>query len=178
MNWRLPLRRQVSGPEHGPGSGGSASGKALSRRKIIERGAGLAAVAAAANWLMSGSRAYAATSAVTVESGAVAPVVVALTDAATISVDASAGNDFRVTIAGNRTLGNPTNPVDGQQVIFQVTQGSGGSYALAFGSAYEFSTSIPQPTLSTTAGHTDLLGFIYNAAMGTWLLAAYVNGFS
>lgn len=178
MNWRLPLRRQASGRAGRPGSGETGHDKELSRRKIIERVGGLAAGGAAASWLVSGSKAYAATSAVTVESGAVAPAVVALADAATISVDASAGNDFRVTIAGNRTLGNPANPSDGQQVIFQVTQGPGGSYALSFGSAYEFSTSIPQPTLSTAAGHTDLLGFIYNAAKGTWLLAAYVNGFS
>jgi hypothetical protein len=36
---------------------------------------------------------------------------------------------------------------------------------------------MPQPTLSTSAGQTDLLGFIYNAAKGTWLFAAFVNGF-
>ena len=36
---------------------------------------------------------------------------------------------------------------------------------------------MPQPTLSTTAGQTDLLGFIYNAAKGTWLFTAFVNGF-
>ena len=101
-----------------------------------------------------------------------------LTDAATIAVDASLGNDFRVTIAGNRTMANPANPSDGQQIIFQVTQGSGGSFTLTWGSGYEFSTGLPQPTLSTTAGQTDLLGFVYNAAKGTWLLAAFVNGFS
>ena len=37
---------------------------------------------------------------------------------------------------------------------------------------------LPQPTLGTTAGQTDLLGFIYNARKGTWLLAAFVNGFN
>ena len=124
------------------------------------------------------SQASAAVQATTVESGALAPAVVGLTDAATIAVDASLGNDFRVTIAGNRTIGNPTNPSDGQQIIFQVTQGSGGSFTLTWGSGYEFSTGLPQPTLSTAAGQTDLLGFVYNAAKGTWLLAAFVNGFS
>ena len=83
-----------------------------------------------------------------------------------------------VTIGGNRTMGNPSNPADGQQIIFQVTQGAGGSSALTWGSGYEFSAGLPQPTLSTTAGQTDLLGFIYNAAKGKWLLAAFVNGFS
>ena len=107
-----------------------------------------------------------------------APAVVGLTDAATIAVDASLGNDFRVTIAGNRTMGTPANPADGQQIIFQVTQGTGGSFTLTWASGYEFSAGLPQPTLSTTAGLTDLLGFIYDATKGTWLLAAFLNGFS
>ena len=114
--------------------------------------------------------AAAATQGTTVESGAVAPAVVGLTDAATIAVDASLGNDFRVTIAGNRTLGNPANPTDGQKIVVQVTQGAGGPFTLSYGTAYEFSTGLPQPTLSTTAGTTDLLGFVYNAAKGKWLL--------
>ncbi|MGO8886272.1 MAG: hypothetical protein ACLP7J_06915 [Streptosporangiaceae bacterium] len=116
--------------------------------------------------------------AATVEQGAVAPAVVVLTDAATIAVDASLGNDFRVTIAGNRAMGNPSNPTAGQQIIFQVTQGSGAPFSITWGSSYEFSAGLPQPSLSTTAGDTDLLGFIYNAAKGKWLLAAFLNGFS
>ena len=67
----------------------------------------------------------AAEQATTVEPGAVAPAVVALTDAGTIAVDASLGNDFRVTIGGNRTMGTPANPADGQKITFQVTQGTG-----------------------------------------------------
>ena len=107
-----------------------------------------------------------------------APAVVFLSDAATIAVDASVGNDFRVTLGASRTMGNPTNALDGQQVIFQVTQGAAGSSTITWSSDYEFSTGLPQPTLSTAAGQTDLLGFIYNAAKGNWLLAAFVNGFS
>ena len=153
------------------------SGQVLSRRNIF-----LGAVGAAAGGAVltaaTASPASAAAAATTVESGALAPAVVNLTDAATIAVDASQGNDLRVTIAGNRTMGNPANPADGQQIIFQVTQGSGGSFTLAWASAYEFSPGLAQPTLSTTAGQTDLLGFVYNAAKGTWLLAAFLNGFS
>ena len=52
-----------------------------------------------------------ASAATTTEPGAVAPAVVGLTDAATIAVDASLGNDFRVTIAANRTMATrPTRP--------------------------------------------------------------------
>ena len=119
-----------------------------------------------------------ASAATTTGSGAMAPAVVSLTDAATIAVDASLGNDFRVTIAASRTMGNPANPTDGQKITFQITQGAAGSATITWSSSYEFSDGLPQPTLSTTAGQTDLLGFIYNAAKGKWLLAAFVNGFS
>ena len=74
------------------------------------------------------------------QQGRVAPAVVSLTDAATIAVDASLGNDFRVTIGGSRTMGNPANPADGQQIIFQITQGGAGSAAITWGSSYEFSS--------------------------------------
>ena len=153
---------------------------ALSRRKIFRNAVGVAAVGAAGSVLTGAisAPASAAEQATTVEPGAVAPAVVALADAATVSVDASLGNDFRLTIAGNRTMGNPANPADGQKVTFQVTQASGGPFTLSWGSGYEFSTGLPQPTLSTTAGQTDLLGFIYNAAKGKWLLAGAIIGFS
>jgi hypothetical protein len=163
------------------------TGQALSRRNVFRRAAGVAAVGAAGGSVLTGVLASparaagtsaAAMASTTVETGAIAPAVVLLTDAATISLDASLGNDFRVTIAGNRTLGNPANPVDGEKIVVHVTQGTGGNFTLSYGSAYEFSTGLPQPTLSTTAGDTDLLAFVYNSAKSKWLLAAYVIGFA
>jgi hypothetical protein len=155
-------------------------GQVLSRRNIFKGAAGVAAVGAGGAVLTdaTASPALAAAQATAVEPGAVAPAVVSLADAATIAVDASLGNDFRVTIAGNRTVGTPANPADGQKITFQVTQSAGGSFTLSWSSGYEFSAGLPQPTLSTTAGQTDLLGFIYNATKGKWLLAAFVSGFS
>ena len=162
-------------------------GQVPSRRKVFQRAAGVAAAGAAGGSVLTGviaapARAAAGRAALaqatTVQQGALAPAVVVLTDAGTIAVDASQGNDFRVTIAGSRTLGNPANPADGQKIVFHVTQGSGGNFTLSYGSGYEFSTGLPQPTLSTTAGDTDLLAFVYNAQKGKWLLAAFVAGFS
>jgi hypothetical protein len=108
------------------------------------------------------------------------PCVVTLVDAATTAVNAQLGNDFRWTLTANgHTLGNPTNSVDGQKIIVQVTQpASGGPYTIAYGSNYLFSTGLPSPTLSTAAGYTDLLGFIYNATLGKWLFSAFVNGYA
>jgi hypothetical protein len=155
-------------------------GEVLSRRKIVKRAFGAAAVGAGAVVLtdLAAAPARAAALSTTTESGALAPAVVTLADASVIALDASLGNDFRVTIAGNRTMGNPGNPIDGQKIVIQVTQGSGGSFTLAWGGNYEFSTGLPQATLSTTAGDTDLLCFIYNATKGKWLLAAFVAGFA
>ena len=152
----------------------------LSRRNIFKGAVGVAAVGAGGAVLTAAtaSQASAAVQATTVESGALAPAVISLTDATTIVVDASLGNDFRVTIGGNRTMVNPANPSDGQKITFQVTQGSGGAFTLTWGSSYEFSAGLPQPTLSTTAGQTDLVGFIYNADKGKWLLVAFVSGFA
>jgi hypothetical protein len=160
--------------------GGSGSGQVLNRRKIFKGAVGVVAAGAGGALLTTAtaSPASAAAQATTTESGAVAPAVVNLADAATIAVDASLGNDFRVTIAGNRTMGTPANPADGQKITFQVTQGAGGSCTLSWSSGYEFSAGLPQPTLSTTAGQTDLLGFIYNANKSKWLLVAFVSGFA
>jgi hypothetical protein len=104
--------------------------------------------------------------------------VVALTDGSTVPVDASLGNDFRWSpAASGHTLSNPTNPADGKKIIVQVTQpASGGTYTILYGTAYLFSASLPAPTLSTTASATDLLGFIYNAAIGKWLFVAFAGG--
>ncbi len=167
------------------------SGDALSRRRIFTGVVGAAAAGVAGGTALpkafqspstaggeSQRAVLTAATSTTVEQGAVAPVVVVLVDGPTIAVDASLGNDFRVTVAGNRTVGTPANPVDGQKITCQVTQGAGAPFTLSWSSGYEFSAGLPQPTLSTTAGQTDLLGFIYNASKGKWLCAAFVSGFA
>jgi hypothetical protein len=155
----------------------TASAEALNRRRILGAALGVAGAGLVGGSVLVETFASPAM-ATTLEAGALAPAVVILTDAPTIAVNASLGNDFRVTLNGNRTMGNPSNPVNGEQILFQITQGAGGSFTIAWGGAYDFSGALPQPTLSTAAGKTDLLGFIYNAARSSWLLVAYLNGFS
>jgi len=96
-----------------------------------------------------------------------ASAVVALTDGATIATNASQGNVFAVTIAGDRTISNPTNPVDGQVIRYRITQGTGGNFTLSFGNAFDFGAA-GAPTLSTSAGKVDILGFEYIAALTSW----------
>lgn len=152
-----------------------------SRRAIFKSAVGVAVIGAAAASVLAeaaGSPAQAAEQATTVQQGALAPAVINLADAVTISIDASLGNDFRVTIGGNRTMATPVNPTDGQKITVQVTQGPGGSFTLSWDSGYEFAAGLPKPTLSTAAGQTDLLGFIYNQSLGKWLFVVFVGGFN
>ena len=83
---------------------------------------------------------------------------VALTDASTIAVDLSLGNNFTVTLAGNRTLGAPTNATAGQSGVIVVTQDGTGSRTLAYNSAYKFAGGTA-PTLTTTASAVDVLAY-------------------
>lgn len=78
-----------------------------------------------------------------------------LTDAATVAVDMGAVH-FTLTIAGNRTLGNPTSAKPGQMGRIVITQGSGGNHTLGYGSDWEFAGTTP-PVLSTAAGAKDVL---------------------
>jgi hypothetical protein len=84
--------------------------------------------------------------------------VVALTDAATIAVDASLGNNFSVTLGGNRTLGNPTNLTAGQHGAIVITQDGTGSRTLAYSSNWKFPAGTA-PTLTTTASAVDVLAY-------------------
>lgn len=103
--------------------------------------------------------------------------VAAITDAATIATDASLGNTFTVTLAGNRTMGAPTNPVNGQRILYRITQDGTGSRTLAWNAVFGFSTSLPVPVLTTTAGAIDYVGFVYSSASTKWHCLSYVQGF-
>ena len=83
---------------------------------------------------------------------------VALTDATSIAVDLSLGNNFSVTLGGNRTLAFPTNVVAGQSGIIVVTQDATGSRTLAYGTGYKFASGVA-PVLTTTANAVDYLTY-------------------
>jgi hypothetical protein len=92
----------------------------------------------------------------------------ALTDASTIAVDMSVGNNFSVTLGGNRTLGNPTNLTAGQSGVIFITQDGTGSRTLAYSSSWDF-PSQTAPTLTTTANAVDVL--VYTVRSSTSIAA-------
>jgi len=86
--------------------------------------------------------------------------ITTLTDGANISVDLAASNNFVVTLAGNRTLDNPTNIVAGQSGSIFIVQDTTGDRTLAYGSYYDFAGGTA-PTLTTgTPSAVDRIDYI------------------
>ena len=104
--------------------------------------------------------------------------VVALVDGVTINTDASLGNLFTVTLGGNRTLANPTNPSNGKRVIWRFTQDGTGGRTITLGSDFRFGTDITAISLSTAPNVTDYFGAIYNSSAGKWDVIAFIKGYS
>ena len=100
--------------------------------------------------------------------------ITTLTDAASIAVDFALGNNFLVTIGGNRTLAAPSNAVAGQTGQIYVIQDSTGSRTLAYNSAYQF-VSGASPTLSTGAADVDIL--VYSTRSASTIDAALLKNF-
>ena len=100
--------------------------------------------------------------------------ITTLTDAASIAVDFALGNNFLVTIGGNRTLAAPTNAVAGQTGQIYVVQDSTGSRTLAYNGVYQF-VSGAAPTLSTGASDVDIL--VYSTRSATTIDAALLKNF-
>ena len=84
-----------------------------------------------------------------------------LTDAATIAVDLSLANNFKVTLAGNRALGAPTNAVAGQSGMIEINQDGTGSRTLSYNAFWKFAGGVT-PTLTTTASAKDVLAYYVN----------------
>ena len=85
--------------------------------------------------------------------------ITALTDGATITPDLADSNNFSVTLAGNRTMANPSNLAAGQSGSIFIVQDGTGSRTLAWGSYWDFAAGVA-PTLTTTAGAVDRVDYV------------------
>jgi hypothetical protein len=103
---------------------------------------------------------------------------VSLTDAATVATDASLSNYFRVTITADRALGVPTNPTDGQRVVWEITASGAGRYitptvgstgAFKFGADF---TVIP----IIASGTTTFIGAVYRSSTTRWHILSIGTG--
>lgn len=89
--------------------------------------------------------------------------------AASVAVDASLSNSFKLTLTEDATLANPTgSPVSGQTIRILVKQNGTGGWTLAYGSKYKFPGGTA-PTITAAAGSIDYLGFEYDADDDIWI---------
>jgi hypothetical protein len=104
--------------------------------------------------------------------------VIALTDGATVAIDASLGDTFILVALGDRTISVPTNATSGQKIVIR-HNASGANRTLTLSTAaggFRFGTDITALT-ATTSGKTDYIGAIYNSTSSTWDVVAYARGF-
>ena len=85
--------------------------------------------------------------------------IVSLTDGTSVSISFQNGQNFHLTLAGNRTLESPTHSVPGQVGSIFLVQDGTGSRTLSYGANWEFPAA-SAPTLSTSAAAVDRLDYI------------------
>lgn len=73
-----------------------------------------------------------------------------LTDASTINWNMASGYNAKVTLGGSRTLGAPTNAIEGRTYVLRVIQDNNGTRTLAFNAAFDFGEA-GAPTITTGA---------------------------
>lgn len=90
--------------------------------------------------------------------------ITTLTDGANISINLADSNNFTVTLAGNRTLDNPTNIVAGQTGSIFIVQDSTGSRTLAYGSYYDFAAGTAPTLTAGAANAVDRIDYVVRSS--------------
>lgn len=104
-----------------------------------------------------------------------APAVAALTDGTSVALNAALGNMFTWGLGGaSHTLGAPSNPVNGQQIVIDIAYS--GTFTPLFNAAFLFGTD-GAPTWTSTSGKTDTVAFRYSSAKSGWLCQGWKLGY-
>ena len=89
--------------------------------------------------------------------------ITTLTDGATITPDLNDSNNYTVTLAGNRTIANPTNCTAGQSGSIFIVQDGTGSRTASWGTYWDWAGGTA-PTLTTAASAVDRVDYIVRSA--------------
>jgi collagen triple helix repeat protein len=103
----------------------------------------------------------------------IAPKVTALTDQATIAIDASLGNEFTLALSADRAVGVPTNPHNGQPLTIELTSAG---HALTWSSAQD-GWDFGDDDAPTFGSGTTLISFRYSLALRKWCYLGMKSGF-
>ena len=105
-------------------------------------------------------------------SGPVKSFITTLTDATSIAVSMNTGNNFLVTLGGNRTLAAPSNATAGQTGSIYVVQDGTGSRTLSYNSVWKFPGG-SAPAATSTSAAVDMI--VYNARSATTVDAVMIK---
>ncbi|WP_343698841.1 hypothetical protein [Caulobacter sp.] len=100
--------------------------------------------------------------------------LITLTDAATVAINQNAGLNFTLTLAGNRTLGAPSNLTPGSSGVILVKQDATGSRTLAYNTVWKFAGGAP--SLTTTANAVDMIAYFVEST--SLIRASLQKGFA
>lgn len=95
-------------------------------------------------------------------------VPVALTDAATVSIDWTEAENFTLEVSGSRTLGNPSNPEPGSWRTVNVKGNNASARTLSFGTQYGSG----KPTLTDITATKNYLLEIYCVSATLFIVRA------
>lgn len=132
-------------------TGGTVTAALLGTNQI--QGGTVANAAIGTPTLLGGTIAVSGTVVPVTPGAALAPTVGTLSDApsGTIAINAQAAQIFEIsmgTTAGNRTLGTPANPTNGQLVVFKFKQNTNNTGTIVYPAIYRFGSS-GTPSLGT-----------------------------
>ena len=151
----IQLKRGTSAPSAGSFAVGEPAWDATNGRLYVKSTAGsMVEINPAANAVTDAAQSF---------TKAQRGSIVTLTDGATVTPDFSLGNNFTLTLGGNRTLANPTNLTAGQSGVILILQDGTGSRTLSFGNYWKFPGGTA-PTLTTTASAVDLIAYFVESS--------------
>lgn len=106
-----------------------------------------------------------------------APVTLSYASGTNVATDASLGTYFRLTATNTTFLANPTNPTDGQRVIWCIIQDATGNRTLSTDTQFAFGTDITGLTLTTNANKRDFITAVFNSATTNWYVVGFTRGY-
>lgn len=96
----------------------------------------------------------------------------------TINTNVSLAQIFDITLTGNATLANPTNPVNGVTIRWRIRQDNSGNRSVTLGNKFVIPSTATNPLpFSTGSGVMDILAATYHAGRDKWDVIAFVPGY-
>lgn len=97
-----------------------------------------------------------------------------VTEAPTTIVNCNDSNCQVLTLTGNRTMGVPTNPRDGETIDLLVVQDATGNRTLTWNAIFLFEGGVA-PVLATAPAAADRFSMIYNANLTKWFVGHFAG---